>query len=79
MDVALPAVFFLCIDVLFYWVFMYCYEIKIWRKFTHRRPTEATSNASFINQNAIDEDIIEEERRVNQADPHGLTVKVNQI
>lgn len=82
MNVAGPSIIFLVVDIFIYWAFMICYEMKIWRYFIRRNLGEDAAievDRTSLHDNAVDEDIMEEEKRVELADPNGVTVKVLKV
>lgn len=83
MNVGGPSVLFLVADIFIYWAFMICYEKKIWRFFVRRNLGEdepaVNTDITSLNDHHVDEDILEEEKRVEVADPNGLTVKVLKV
>ena len=79
MDVAGPSVLFLLGVIPFYWIVLFLYENGAFRCKSCSRERIDNSDSAMMEATGIDEDITEEEQRVHNADPKGLSVMVDGI
>lgn len=79
-DVAGVSLAFMLAMIPIFCLILFLYESKVFRcRGFRRQEADQENNATSFIENNIDEDIIEEERRVADADPNTLTVMVNKV
>jgi len=82
-DVSGPALAFLCGMLVFYWLMVVCFEMRVFRAICccggKNRTVDKATSGSFRGPGKIDEDIVEEENRVHKKDPQQLPVRMTNL
>jgi hypothetical protein len=83
LNVAGPSLIFLAASIPLYWIIIALYENKAFRcRCRGNNQSQAGASQNDLREtlvNNMDEDVLEEERRVSSHDPQGLTVMVDQV